>query len=325
MSVARPPAVLIVDVCAGFMEFFGRVRGALRGWCGVGAQVLSVRGVRAQLERTRSALMGSGFQVARTAHHRYRPRYRTCAFANSIPWTLESRGMHAVSLALAAAVSLFDMSAGFMRFFRNLCAAQRRWCRTVALASRVRNVTSQPGRPQTALTPSRSQATSPANPRHRPTHRAPAPAHSIPRTLAPYGTHAVSLARPAAVLVFDVSARFMRFFRNVRGAARRWCGAVASASSVRKVQFERDRGRGARATAGFQAHTGDSTWSAGDGAGGRPGPDTPTHARSRARRAVRRTHPQDRPHPNPHLCAAAAHIAGGPHGQFPMPSSRVVR
>lgn len=129
--------------------------------------------------------------------------------------------MHAVSFARFTAVLVFHLSAGFMEFFRNLSVAPRRQCRTVALVSRVRKTSSQPGRLQTALTPSSSQAPSPANPQYHPPHRADPLANSIPGTLASYGTRTVSLARPAAVSDFDVFARFMRFFRNVLEAARR--------------------------------------------------------------------------------------------------------
>lgn len=190
---------------------------------------------------------------------------------------------------------------------------------------RVRKVSSQPGRPQTALTAPGSQATFTANPRHRPKHRAPAPANSIPRTLASYGVHAVSLARLTAISRFDVFAHFMRFFRNVRGTAHRWGGAVASTPRIHDVRFEHDRAH----DGGFSgAHPRQHMEYGGRR---RHWTTRPRHAdaRSRARRVVRPTYPQDRPrrgHTSDihmhtyratrrvHTLIAAAHIAGSSHG-----------
>lgn len=220
VSLARPAAVSILDVFAGFMGVFGQVPAALRRWYGPVADVSSVHTVRLQLERTRTALTGSDFQGARTAHLRRHTKYGACAFANSISWTLESQGIHTVSFARPAAVSNSDLSGGFMDIFRNLCAAPRRQFGTVAITSRVRKTSFQPGRLQTAPTPSRSQATTPANPLHHPPPRAHPLPNSIPRTLALHGTHPMGLARPANVLVSDLSAVFMGIFRNVHIALR---------------------------------------------------------------------------------------------------------
>lgn len=179
-----------------------------------------------------------------------------------------------------------------MALFRKLYAAPRRECGTAALVSHIRKASSQRGRLQTVPTPSSSQATSPANPRHHPPHRAHPLANSIPGTLASYSTHAVSLARSAAVSGFDVFARFMRFFRNVRGALCHWRGAVASAPSVHYVKFERDRTQSALTASGFRAYTWDSTRSMVTPAVERPGPDTQTHA---AVPAAPYDHTQERP------------------------------
>lgn len=145
--------------------------------------------------------------------------------------------------------------------------------------------------------------------------------------------------------VLSVFAGFMGIFRNVRGARRRCGGAGASAPSVHYVEFERDRGRSALATSGFQAHAWDSTRSTVTPDVERPGPDMPSHEDlSRRTTHIRKTgrgEHTSRPyirhahahtaqpaaclsHASPHLFAAAAHIAGGSHGEFSHASSKVV-
>lgn len=89
VSLARPAAVSILDVFAGFRGVFGKAHAVLRRWCGAVADVSSVHKVRLQLDRTRTALTGSDFQVARTAHLRQHTKYGACAFAKSISWTLD--------------------------------------------------------------------------------------------------------------------------------------------------------------------------------------------------------------------------------------------